>query len=534
MKNEAENDLVYLKATTKVEPLAFRWYAWGHLISPVQQAFYLAFKQIPMLKSFVANPRIHEAAWGDPEMLGGNFLELRATDAELVQRLLRETIAGGSNMVRFAEDFLELSRGILKTATGFSLDHDYDQLTDSLSGLLELSYDVANQPSLRVIEELATDLRLQSAQGQELMFEVCRDENRRFFLNTPRLDRDSNLAVAMPFADPRIDLLASSRISPVSFREIIEDFRVDEEKITRFREFFTPMPPLRSGSRYGGEGVRIRYFGHACVLVETKEVSLLIDPFVAWDTDANDGRLTFYDLPERVDYVFLSHNHQDHFCPEVLLQLRHRIGRILVARNNPNCIADPSMKQALRALGFSNVTTMDPMDTEILDGGRLISLPFYGEHADLNIASKHGLFLELEGRKFLFLADSDCKDRMLYRRVAAEIGNVETLFIGMECHGAPLSWLYSPYQTNPLQRKNDESRRLSGSDCSHAWAIVEEFGCSKAYVYGMGQEPWLRFVAGLEYDETSVQLIESDKFVDRCLRAGLAAERLFGCCDLSF
>ena len=45
----------------------------------------------------------------------------------------------------------------------------------------------------------------------------------------------------------------------------------------------------------------------------------------------------------------------------------------------------------------------------------------------------------------------------------------------------------------------------------------------------MGQEPWLKYVSGLQYTAESKQIIESDKFVERCRSAGIPAERLYGC-----
>jgi hypothetical protein len=260
----------------------------------------------------------------------------------------------------------------------------------------------------------------------------------------------------------------------------------------------------------------------------------LIDPVVAWDRDTDVARLTFADLPDFIDYVFLTHNHQDHVCPEVLLQLRERIGTILVPRNNPYSVADPSLRLTLRGLGFSNVEVMEPLETIRLVDGEIMSLPFYGEHADLSIASKHGLFLRALDRKFLFLADSDCADRALYSRLAKVVGKADALFIGMECHGAPLSWIYGPYLSQAPSHKADESRRLSGSNCDRAWTIVEEVGCDKAFVYAMGQEPWLKHILGLQYAQDSIQIVESDKFVRRCLDSGVPCQRLYGCQEFIF
>jgi hypothetical protein len=62
--------------------------------------------------------------------------------------------------------------------------------------------------------------------------------------------------------------------------------------------------------------------------------------------------------------------------------------------------------------------------------------------------------------------------------------------------------------------------------------IVEQFRCARVYVYAMGQEPWLRYVMGLEYAPDSIQLQESAKLVNHCRSEGMVAERLYGSQDL--
>jgi len=520
---------VYLASDTKIEPLAFRWYAWSHLVSPVQQALNLAFRHVPMLRSFIANPAVHEAAAKNPKMLGGSFLELTRKDLDSVRSLLQDIMQRGAHMLSFAEDLIKFDRHLHKSETGFSLDHLYGNLPGSLAGLIEASYDLNNHPSLRVLEELIYRNSRLHAPAQEIAFSKTPDHQRNFFINTPRLASSDRIIVGLPFDDERFDLISANRISALPFHQVADALGVnDEAERARLRGYFSVQPPPRNEPAYAGDGVRVRYFGHACVLIQSAEVSVLVDPFLTWDHGEGDDRLTFHDLPDRIDYVFLTHNHQDHFSIEVLLQLRNRIGTILVPRNNANNLADPSMKLALRAIGYVNVQVMDPLDSIAIPGGRLVSLPFYGEHADLSISSKHGLYVSIREHNLLFLADSDGKDRMLYRHLARQLGRVDQLFIGMECDGAPLTWLYGPYLSQPISRKDDDSRRLSGSDSEHAWTIVEEFGCSQAYVYAMGQEPWLRFVAGLQYTPESKQIVESDKFVERCRAAGIPAERLCG------
>jgi len=525
---------IYLRSDTKVEPLAARWYAWIHLISPVQRAFNIAFRHVPILESFVANPSVHEAACKDPEFFGAPFIHLTREDKPEINRLVSETARQGAGLIRFAQDFKQFMARLQETAKGYSLEELYKSLPDSLQGLVELTYDLSNRPSARIMEELVYGSPLADPVGQEIALFRASDSDRKFFLNTPRTESPQRMIMPLAFADERLDLLAQSRVQPVSATALISELQIPPHEHERFLQFFTREPPQRGATAYRGEGVRVRYFGHACVLVQTSEVSILIDPVVVCEHREGPAQLTFDDLPDHIDYVFLTHAHQDHLCPEVLLQLRKRIGCIVAPRNNPYNASDPSIKLALHSLGFKRVEVLDPLDSLSIADGEIVSLPFYGEHADLAISSKQGMYLKLKGRKFLFLADSNCIDRVLYRRLAARLGSVDILFIGMECEGAPLSWLYSPYLAIPLKRKDDESRRLSGSDSERAWALVEEMGCSRAFVYAMGQEPWLRFLCGLQYTADSKQIVESDKFVERCRSASLPAERLYGCCEMIF
>jgi hypothetical protein len=125
------------------------------------------------------------------------------------------------------------------------------------------------------------------------------------------------------------------------------------------------------------------------------------------------------------------------------------------------------------------------------------------------------------------LVDSDGRDPVLFWRIAERLNrHVDALFIGMECHGAPLTWLYKPLLTTPISRRNDESRRLSGLNAERAWNVIRQFEADRVFVYAMGQEPWLRFIMGLEYTPDSIQLTEVRKLLTRCAGAGVSAEQL--------
>jgi hypothetical protein len=158
----------------------------------------------------------------------------------------------------------------------------------------------------------------------------------------------------------------------------------------------------------------------------------------------------------------------------------------------------------------------------------MIALPFLGEHANLNIHSKLSYALKIGGVSIVFAADSNNPDPCMYDHILDIIGPVDMLFIGMECDGAPLSWLYGSLLTKPLSRTHDHNRNLSGSNFEQAWSIVERLKCKEAYVYAMGQEPWLGFMMALEYTKDSIQITESNKFVEICKSKGIESERLYG------
>src|SRR5712692_6107596 len=102
------------------------------------------------------------------------------------------------------------------------------------------------------------------------------------------------------------------------------------------------------------------------------------------------------------------------------------------------------------------------------------------------------------------------------------------MFIGMECEGAPLSWLYGPLLTQRIERTFDQSRRLAGSNFKQALGIGERLKCKEVYVYAMGQEPWLNYVMSIKYTDQSLPITESDRLIQECIGRGIVAERLFG------
>jgi len=255
---------------------------------------------------------------------------------------------------------------------------------------------------------------------------------------------------------------------------------------------------------------------------------MLFDPVLSYTYETNISRYTYLDLPEKIDYVLITHNHQDHVLFETLLQLRSKIQNIVVPRNGGGNLQDPSLRLILENIGFRNVRELSDMETIDIESGRITGLPFLGEHSDLDIRTKLAYLVTLGEHKLLFAADSCNIEPYLYQHVHNQIGDIDALFLGMECDGAPLNWLYGPLLFEPIPRAMNESRRLAGSNYEQALDIVNQFKCRHVYVYAMGQEPWLNYVMSLKYTETSRPIVQSSRLLETCRSRGITAERLFG------
>jgi len=116
----------------------------------------------------------------------------------------------------------------------------------------------------------------------------------------------------------------------------------------------------------------------------------------------------------------------------------------------------------------------------------------------------------------------------IYQHVHDAVGDVDVLFLGMECNGAPLSWLCGPLLPEPIARDKDRSRRLAGCDFDRASQVVERFHPRQVYVYAMGLEPWVNHIMGMNQAEESKPIRESNRLVADCLARGIIAERLNG------
>ncbi|HEY3579061.1 MAG TPA: MBL fold metallo-hydrolase, partial [Pyrinomonadaceae bacterium] len=374
---DVTNENVYLKQNVLAEPLFNQWYAWSCLISPATAAMFIANAHVKIMQSFVNTPQIHVAALKNPAMRGGPFINYDASRTAEVKELLERTIKEQANMLELAASIQTLNDLVENEAQGFSLEPLYQKAPENLRGYVELVYDLNNKSSIRFIEGLLYRSPFYNPASQSLALSLVTHDDRPFALSTPNLGGNGHVYLRRPFSSTEFDELFKMKTEPRPFGYIKDVLQINEEEEKSFSSFFTTEPPAPS-TRYAGNDVRIRYFGHACVLFESKGVSILTDPLISYKYSDDIQRYTYEDLPETIDYVVITHNHQDHCMFETLLQLRHKTRNVIVPKNNGGTLADPSLKMVLRNIGFTRVTEIDEMETIEVEGGSITGLPFLG------------------------------------------------------------------------------------------------------------------------------------------------------------
>jgi L-ascorbate metabolism protein UlaG (beta-lactamase superfamily) len=512
-----------------IEPLINQWSAWAHVVSPAPASLHLVNYQLKTMQSFLESPEAHAAASRNPSLVGGPFMALPPERAPDVRELLNFTLARQRKNVELARAILEFSDALASEAAGQCLEPFYERVPGPLRGYVELVYDYYHRPSVRLIEGLLYESEYYDAGLQSLRLgRLGRYDERAFFMSTPRLPEPGQIDWPVPFESELVDAVFRLDTTPQTLGYIAELFGMGEGGLARLRPLLTDEPaPAREP--WDEPRVRFRYFGHACVLAEWNGVSILTDPFVGVRPALGGMEQWSYgDLPESIDYALVTHNHQDHFAVETLLRLRHRLKCVVVPKSSGHLYGDVSLKLMLRKLGFKNVVELDALESITLPGGEIVAVPFLGEHGDL-AHSKSAYVVRAGREQMLFAADSDCLDVRMYEHLRRSLGSIETVFLGMECVGAPLTWSCGPLFPKVPPRQIDQTRRHHGCDSSRALKILRAAGARRVYNYAMGMEPWLEHLLGLGLQPDSKQMRESDELLARAGGAdGVMAERLFG------
>jgi L-ascorbate metabolism protein UlaG (beta-lactamase superfamily) len=519
----------YLAEDAYFEPLFNQWYAWPHLLPPVTAARHVVNTHRRIMNSFVNNCQLHIMASKEAMMAGGEFLNCREDQVADIQALVDRIDGECRDLVALSDAVRELNEMLRAHTSGESLESMYRKVPEPLRGFVELFFDMEHRASFRVFESLMYRSRYYKPELQTVSLGLLSDDgDRPFVLSTPRLPDAKHLQVKADFRSEFIDALARARETPLDAAGVARLFEgLETAGGLRRDALFTERKPVHAYVPVAS-GVRLRYTGHAGFLFETPDVAIAVDPVIANRCHKYaDQMISFSELPPLINYVCLTHNHQDHVHLETLLQLRHKIGKLVVPKNNGGTIADPSLKLMLQQLGFQ-VIEVDELEAIEFSSGRIVSVPFLGEHGDLHVRSKNAWLIDVAGKRVFFGADSSNPDIRMYENMGGLMREIDVFCIGMECVGAPYTWLYGALHTRTVSKAIMNSRRLNGSDSRQAFDIVNLVRPRHVYIYALGMEPWYKYFMGIDYSGNSKQIKESRRMIDLCAGIGIGAESLYG------
>jgi UDP-MurNAc hydroxylase len=151
--------------------------------------------------------------------------------------------------------------------------------------------------------------------------------------------------------------------------------------------------------------MRVTYYGQACILIEAAGMKILTDP---WLTEGAYFGTWFHThlladagvspdfFPKDIDYLFLSHEHEDHVDPETLRHFSPNVP-VLICK-----FPTPRLRHYLESLGLRNIREF-PSGQEVKLAGAL-SVTIFSTAEYTNDAA-----LLVEGDGSRLLNETDCK-----------------------------------------------------------------------------------------------------------------------------
>ena len=149
----------------------------------------------------------------------------------------------------------------------------------------------------------------------------------------------------------------------------------------------------------------IVHLGHAALLYRQRDTVLLFDPWLLpWFAESPLPSIWSGLFPKPAA-VFLTHDHDDHVDPRTLLHLPKDTPIIVPSRRDRTGLFF-DYRSLLAELGFDRVIELAHGETWPLEGGTVVSVPFYGEDpCDLNMPRNCYLISD-RGHNVLIHADS--------------------------------------------------------------------------------------------------------------------------------
>jgi UDP-MurNAc hydroxylase len=195
--------------------------------------------------------------------------------------------------------------------------------------------------------------------------------------------------------------------------------------------------------------------GQACTLIETKNERILVDPWIigpcnvnTWYTLRNKAA-TKKDIPTDVDYIYISHEHQDHFQEETLREFDKKTP-IYICKFPTGRFYNEIVK-----LGFKNIIELSSWEPEKLSEDLEITAI---KNPDIMFEDSALLIKSKEGTIF---CQTDCKmDFQSLKKVNAAKPDIG-FFMYSVANWYPDAYNYSKEKHNEIAKKR-KANKING------------------------------------------------------------------------
>jgi L-ascorbate metabolism protein UlaG (beta-lactamase superfamily) len=245
--------------------------------------------------------------------------------------------------------------------------------------------------------------------------------------------------------------------------------------------------------------------GHSTVRLGDGTTTILFDPFLLPKADIYPSSYQPLSIRElgKIDGVFITHSHPDHFDLGTLLRLGRDLP-IFVPKLERESVLSIDMEFRLGQLGFQNVRSLNWFEEVQIGDMRIVTLPFYGEqpttgdilHPEVRNQGNTYLIDFLE-RRIVLTADSgtDCLGSIKQMAITTgdRYGSIDTIFGGYRGFGLyPIQYLFSsiaaylPFIPSHLWRV----RQQMMGNADDAIDLAEIWNANRIVPYSDGGAPW--------------------------------------------
>ena len=228
-----------------------------------------------------------------------------------------------------------------------------------------------------------------------------------------------------------------------------------------------PPPP----ERVEGDALKATWIGHSTVLLQTRGLNILTDPFLssraspvpfAGPRRVRPAALTAKTLPP-IDLILLSHNHYDHMDLSTLQRLNERF--------NPLMIVSTGNKALIESIGCHRVEEMDWWEEIRVNEETWITFAptqhFSGRGLWDRFASLWGSFMiHTRDKRIYFGADAGYSNH--FRDIRQRLGEVDLAFLPIGAYEP--RWFMKSMHVNP------EEAVLAHQELSAKLSIAIHFG----------------------------------------------------------